>query len=162
MKKKTIRTFRELLRRFERLTAQQLKASSCCQGVSMAQCHTLLEIEALDPATTVELSSRLGLEKSTLSRTVEGLVAIGLVERRPNPSDRRYTLLSLSEKGREVANLINQANDQYFRRVFTHIRSDRRESLIQCFGELVNAMQTHHNDDCPVKGNQNIGAQNET
>ena len=45
------------------LTAQQLKEDSCCQGVTLAQCHTILEIEDLGRATSVELSKRLGLDK---------------------------------------------------------------------------------------------------
>ena len=56
---------------FERLTARQLKEESCCRGVTLAQCHTILEIEELGQATTVELSKRLGLDKSTLSRTID-------------------------------------------------------------------------------------------
>lgn len=133
------------MRRFERLIEQHLKDNSCCQGVSMAQCHTILEIEALKHATTGELAKRLGLDKSTLSRTVDGLVNIGLVERCPHPSDRRFTLLVLSQKGQKVADRINQANDQYYGQVFATIKSDRHERIINHFGDLVAAMQIHYN-----------------
>ena len=141
MQKHTIRSFRKLLRRFERLTEQQLKADSGCQGVSMAQCHAILEIEELGRATTVELARRLGLDKSTLSRTVDGLVNLGMVKRRSHPSDRRFTLLSLSPKGRRVADRINQANDLYYHGVFAHISPDRHSQVIECFGALVAALQ---------------------
>ena len=111
MDKQRIRSFRKLLRLFERLTANQTRQYSCCQGVTLAQCHTILEIEDLGQATSVELSKRLGLDKSTLSRTIDGLVSIGLAERAAHPTDRRFNLLSLTTKGQEVADQINQSNE---------------------------------------------------
>jgi DNA-binding MarR family transcriptional regulator len=138
-----IRTFRKSLRLFERLTAGQMKEDSCCRGVTLAQCHTVLEIEDMGWATIVELSKRLGLDKSTLSRTVDGLVNIGLLERAPHPNDRRFNLLSLTPKGREVADHINQANDEFFRQVFEGIESERHDEVIDNFETLVRAMDRH-------------------
>lgn len=138
-----IRAFRKSLRLFERLTAQQLKEDSCCRGVTLAQCHTILEIEDMVQATTVGLSKRLGLDKSTLSRTIDGLVNIGLLERAPDPADRRFNLLSLTVKGREVADHINQANDEFFRKVFDGIEGEKHDEVIDNFERLVRAMDSH-------------------
>lgn len=146
MEKQKLRSFRKSLRIFERLTAQQLKEDSCCRGVTLAQCHLILEIEDLGQATTVGLSKRLGLDKSTLSRTVDGLVNIGLVKRIPAPTDRRFNFLSLTEKGLEVADHINQSNDEFFRRVFECIESTRHDEVIDNFEKLVWAMQRHHDN----------------
>ena len=38
-----IRSFRKLLRLFERLTANQIKEDNCCRGVTLARCHTILD-----------------------------------------------------------------------------------------------------------------------
>ena len=122
------------------MTAQQLREDSCCQGVTLAQCHTILEIEDMVQATTVELSKRLGLDKSTLSRTVDGLVNIGLLERAPDPEDRRFNRLSLTGKGREVADQINRANDEFFREVFDGIEGERHDEVIDNFETLVRAL----------------------
>jgi len=143
VEKERVRSFRKLLRLFERLTANQIKLDSCCQGVTLAQCHTVLEIEDLGQATTVELSKRLGLDKSTLSRTIDGLVNIGLLERVADPTDRRFNLLSLTTKGQEVADQINQSNDDFYRRVFDGIESERHDEVIDNFEKLVWAMRRH-------------------
>ena len=143
MKQVKIRSFRKSLREFERLTVQQLKEDSCCQGVTLAQCHTILEIEDLGQATTMELSKRLGLDKSTLSRTVDGLVNIGLVERVPQPTDRRFNLLTLTAKGQEVADQINQSNDNFYRRVFEGIESGSHDEVIDNFEKLVWALRRY-------------------
>jgi len=143
MEKQRIMSFRKLLRLFERLTANQIKQDSCCQGVTLAQCHTILEIEDLEQATTVELSKRFGLDKSTLSRTIDGLVNIGLVERVAHPTDRRFNLLSLTAKGQDVADHINRSNDDFYRRVFDWIESERHGEVIANFEKLVWAMLRH-------------------
>jgi DNA-binding MarR family transcriptional regulator len=138
------------LRLFERLTANQIKQDSCCHGVTLAQCHTILEIEDLGQATTVELSKRLGLDKSTLSRTIDGLVNDGMAKRAAHPTDRRFNLLSLTTKGQNVADHINQANDEFYRRVFEGIESERHDEVIDNFEKLVWAMhrqQDHLNKE---------------
>jgi len=76
---KEIRHFRRILRRFERLTNAQIK--NCCSGVTLAQCLVLLEVEEQDRPTMGQLASQLRLDNSTLSRTVDGLVGNGMVER---------------------------------------------------------------------------------
>ncbi|MEW1586269.1 MarR family winged helix-turn-helix transcriptional regulator [Micromonospora vinacea] len=47
-----------------------------------------------------DLADRTRLDASTVSRSVAALVAHGLIERRPDPSDRRATILALTPAGR--------------------------------------------------------------
>jgi DNA-binding MarR family transcriptional regulator len=140
-KKDHIRAFRKLLRRFEQLISHHLKENGCCEGVTLAQCHTLLEIEDLGKTTIGDLAKKLGLDKSTLSRTVEGLVNIGLVERVVHPTDRRFTLLKLTDQGTEICTRINKGNDQYFAEVFEGIPSENHQHLNHCIELLVDAMR---------------------
>ena len=138
-----IRSFRKTLRQFERLLDGLLKESCCCCGITTAQCHALLEIEADGQTTTVQLSKSLGLDKSTLSRTIDGLVNIGLAERIPHPSDRRYTLIALSKQGKIICEEINRVNDDYFERVFRAIPDAEHDEVTRYFGILVKAIADH-------------------
>lgn len=140
MDKDKIRSFRKSLRLFERLTAAQLKEDSCCHGITLSQCHTILEIEALGQATIVALVRRLDLDKSTLSRTIDGLVNMGLVDRIPHPTDRRFMLLSLTQQGLATADRINRSNDAYFENVFQEIPAEDRDDVINHFEQLATAM----------------------
>lgn len=47
-----------------------------------------------------DLADRTRLDASTVSRSVAALVAHGLVERRPDPTDRRATFLAVTPAGR--------------------------------------------------------------
>jgi DNA-binding MarR family transcriptional regulator len=140
MKRSTIRGFRSTLRRFERFIAGRLRESSGCSGVTLPQCHALLDIEDRGSASLVELVQSLGLDKSTLSRTADGLVNIGLVSRTFSDLDRRSIQLALSPEGQSVCDRINADNDQFFSRVLGRIPEARRAQVMQAFQELVNAL----------------------
>ena len=48
------------------------------------------------------LAQAFGLDPSTITRQAQALEHEGFVERRPDPTDRRASLLDLSDQGREV------------------------------------------------------------
>ena len=49
-----------------------------------------------------ELAETLGIDRSTISRQVASVVKAGLVQARPDATDKRATLLSLTEEGQRV------------------------------------------------------------
>ncbi|MEU6037155.1 MULTISPECIES: MarR family winged helix-turn-helix transcriptional regulator [Actinomadura] len=55
------------------------------------------------------LSRLMMLHPTTVKLTVDQLEAAGLVARRPHPTDRRATLVSITEEGRERAAAANEA-----------------------------------------------------
>ena len=55
-----------------------------------------------------DLATRQGLDISTVSRRVAQLEAAGLVERSADPADRRASVVSLTERGREVVASISE------------------------------------------------------
>jgi DNA-binding MarR family transcriptional regulator len=133
-----IRAFRKILRRFEHQIDHQ--AALCCFEVTLAQCHTLLELEAAEKTTIGKLAKRLELDKSTLSRTVEGLVKRGLVERKVDPEDRRYSNVSLTKGGQEICDEINRMNDAYYNAVFGEIPAAKHDVILQALTLLTEAM----------------------
>ena len=141
MDKDKIRSFRKTLRRFDRLN--ELLNNSCCSGVTMAQCHVLLEIEENSEITTNQLADNLKLDKSTLSRTVDKLVNAGLVDRKVSPQDRRYTFLFLTEAGLLKCNEINDINDITYNQIFNTISTEDPDEIITHFKFMVEAMNNY-------------------
>jgi DNA-binding MarR family transcriptional regulator len=138
--KESVRDFRKMIRILEREFASELALETSCCGVSLAQCHALLELEALGKVSLSELAEAAGLDKSTLSRTVDSLVRDGLVERLTNDDDRRAVHLSLSKKGRLRADQINGMCDEYYGRLLTVIPKSSHRMVIEAFGLVGNAM----------------------
>ena len=141
MKKASIRSFRKMLRRLERISSGKFKESSNGNGVTPAQGHTLLEIEQNGQSTLFRIAKNLSLDKSTLSRTVDGLVNIGLVMRVPDPSDRRSNLITLTAHGRAICRRMNSTNDDYYGQVINRIPKQKREQVVESVVLLVRAME---------------------
>lgn len=55
------------------------------------------------PQAVGELQQASGLKRSTLTNVLDRLEARGFVERRPNPDDRRSSLVALTRSGRSTA-----------------------------------------------------------
>ena len=137
METKQIRRFRKILRRFERVTNTQLK--DCCASVTLSQCLVLMEVDEDERLTVGQLASRLRLDNSTLSRTIDGLVRKGMLDRTRDPQDRRVVWIRLSPAGAAVCTAIHEQNDALYRAVFKKIPAKKRTAVIHNFETLVGA-----------------------
>ncbi|WP_417684141.1 helix-turn-helix domain-containing GNAT family N-acetyltransferase [Roseibium sp.] len=64
--------------------------------------HAIIEIGREPGLTAKDLSERLNLEKSSISRLLKGLERKGQIRFSPNENDRRSVFLALTERGRET------------------------------------------------------------
>ncbi len=148
MKNEFIRQFRETLRVFDREMFLQNNAS-CCNGISLAQCHTLLEVEKNSEISVSDLAMKLSLDKSTVSRTVDGLVNINLVNRTIPKENRRLALIQLTGSGKELCSSINYTNDSYIREVFKDFTDEERACFLSLFSKLTGNMAAFRTDNNP-------------
>jgi len=140
MKTDPLREVRRSLRRLERALAGALDLDAVCCGVTMAQVHVLLAVEELGETRVTSLAGELGLDKSTLSRTIESLVRAGLVERRAVPGDRRSLNLSLTALGRKAAADVNRQGDREIRALFGRIPPEKRGLVAEAIALLADAI----------------------
>jgi DNA-binding MarR family transcriptional regulator len=71
---------------------QQLEGSS----LTLAQARALIYVSRNEGVRQVELADLLEVQPMTLARLIDQLAAEGLVERRPDPTDRRACLVFLT------------------------------------------------------------------
>ena len=84
MNHKELIKIRSKLRVIENEISKQIKEDTICCGITLSQCHILLELNKLKEASIIDLTKILELDKSTLSRTIDGMVNIGLLNRTIN------------------------------------------------------------------------------
>lgn len=147
MNKNFIQKFRETIRVLDREMFYQNNAS-CCNGISLAQCHTLLEIEKNTEISISELANNLSLDKSTISRTVDGLVNISLVDRIIPKENRRKALLNLTESGEQVCKTINFTNDNYIENVLKDFTVDEQKEFLRLLKKLTLNMAGERQKNC--------------
>ncbi len=71
---------------------------------TMATGFALLSIDPDEGTPSTALGPRMGMEATSLSRTLKSMEERGLIERHPNPADGRGVLIFLTEFGRENRN----------------------------------------------------------
>ena len=75
--------------------------------LSVSAVHAIIEIGAVEGLSARDLSEKLVLEKSSVSRLVRSLVNRGLVSETKSDLDGRIKFLSLSTQGRKLLAQIN-------------------------------------------------------
>ena len=134
-----IRKFRENIRHIERELNIQNNAT-CCEGVTLAQCHTLLEVYSHNSINLNELSEKLYLDKSTVSRTVDSLVKNGTVNRVIPEENRRKVTISLTKRGNSICQQINRDSDAYFDAIINAIPAGDLPVFLRSFEIMVKKM----------------------
>ena len=143
MKQYQIKDFRKSIRVLERIMTAQLKDETICCGVTAAQCHVLLELEDNELISTTKLSNELGLDKSTVSRTIDSLVKNGLIERKENNNDRRYNKIFLTKDGKKYLKSINTKCNQIYKDILNYVPKDKIDNLIESVEILAIAVKSY-------------------
>jgi DNA-binding MarR family transcriptional regulator len=154
-KKDAVPVFRRQLRALEREIVGQLEADTSCCGVTLAQCHTLLELASSELSLT-SLAAALDLDTSTLSRTVDGLVRVGLVARSEDPADRRLLRLTLTPMGRAKVDSIDEICNRYYTVLLAGMSDRDQRCVFRAVGLLAERMRSLRRlPYCPRTENQN-------
>jgi DNA-binding MarR family transcriptional regulator len=140
MNSSQIGIFRKKLREIERAVGLRNKNEAVCCGVSLAQCHAILEIGMAGEINIKELSSVMGLDKSTLSRTVDNLVHDRLAERGLNPKDRRFITIHLTPKGKKVHDRINAVWNGLCIDLFKKMPVEKRRQILDAITLVADAL----------------------
>jgi len=70
-------------------------------GTTMATGFALLSIDPENGTPSTALGPKMGMEATSLSRTLKMMEEKGLIERKPNPEDGRGVIIHLTEFGHE-------------------------------------------------------------
>lgn len=88
----------------------------------------LLGLLSLEPLPMRRLAQKLRCEPSNVTGIVDRLEGRGLVERRPDPKDRRVKLAAATAEGRRVARSLRESLD-FAREPLAGLSTEERESL---------------------------------
>jgi DNA-binding MarR family transcriptional regulator len=109
--------------------------------LTYSQCHTLMEVGTQGQVSLVELAGSLGLDTSTLSRTIQSLVVRGLVTRKADEKDRRYVKISLSPEGKKVYETVGNLYYDFMAKVFALIPARSHATVLEGFGLFADAVK---------------------
>ncbi|MEU3828853.1 MarR family transcriptional regulator [Streptomyces sp. SID486] len=88
----------------------------------------LLSLLSLEPLPMRKLAQKLKCEPSNVTGIVDRLESRGLVERRPDPADRRVKVAAATDEGRQVARELREGL-HFAREPLAGLSEDERRSL---------------------------------
>lgn len=135
-----IKVIKSNLRTMERILGWEVGDQTECCGLTVSQRAVIVEVGTKGQTSLVDLAQSLGLDTSTLSRTINGLVNIGLVRREVKAEDRRYITLTLTDQGVDSLRRIEDLSDRYFEEVLASIPADKHKRVVESLGLLAAAL----------------------
>ncbi len=135
---RTDQQLRELVRIVIRNLGMLEKTVSCC-GITLAQCQAVVEIGREKVISLTDLADLMGLDKSTMSRTINNLVRAGLVQREQDGNNRRYVAIRLTDRGSILYRGIEDSMTAYYQRILDGITKEKQEQVNESLTLLLKA-----------------------
>jgi DNA-binding MarR family transcriptional regulator len=111
------------------LFVRRVRAASATHGLSMSQAFVLGRLDKEGPATTADLARAEGVKPQSMGTTVASLEELGLVQRKPHPTDGRQVYIALTAKGAEMRKSIGDAKQTWLTQAISQLDERERETL---------------------------------
>lgn len=143
--RQSAQTFRSLAR----LHVRAQKAEVERHGIATSHCAIMAEVAVSAGLSLTELATRLQLDKGWVSRTVQRMVADGLLTRTVSREDRRVKALVLTAAGRRHHVRLNAVLDAQLERVLARLSSPEQARVGAALALLSEAyiQETSFDDD---------------
>ncbi|WP_436498949.1 MarR family winged helix-turn-helix transcriptional regulator [Actinokineospora sp. HUAS TT18] len=110
-------------------------------GASISESLALRFLDQTGECAQGTLADHLGLEKSTVSRLVDAMVAKGWIGKDRSATNRRFVTLTLTPAGREFATEVAEAIRRRHIAMFTNMSPDERAAVAIALPALVRALK---------------------
>lgn len=108
-------------------------------GATMATGYTLLSIDKEKGTPSSSLGPKMGMEATSLTRTLKMLEERELISKKKNPSDGRGVLLYLTEEGKEKRELSKNTVLQFNDTIKKHTTEEQLKNFVEV-AEIINQL----------------------
>ena len=121
----------DLLLEISLLLQADMARSFAESGLTVARTHLLWELHQRGPCTQQRLAAALRVSARNVTGLVDALSGDGFVTRQPHPTDRRATLVTLTEHGERTMAVMERDRQQ----LAAELTVDLDEAALQQFGQ---------------------------
>ena len=108
-------------------------------GATMATGFTLLSIDKEGGTPSTTLGPKMGMEATSLTRTLKSMEEKGLIYRKPNPDDGRGVLIYLTEFGKEKRELSKNTVLKFNEVVKQNVSAEKLQDFMEV-SEIINEL----------------------
>lgn len=116
------------------------------KGSTMATGFALISIDPEEGTPSTALGPKMGMEATSLSRTLKSMEKKGLITRKPNPDDGRGVLIHLTPFGKEMRDFSKQVVLGFDEAVQKHVAEEELQTfrkVADTINELINAKKIY-------------------
>ncbi len=111
------------------------------EGLTVPQIKAMAFLAHHAPCTVGELANGLGIAMATASEAVDRLAERSLIERQPDPADRRRVMIALTEQGRCLADEMWAIRQRQMRETFARLPAEDHAVFVNALNVLVGVLR---------------------
>jgi DNA-binding MarR family transcriptional regulator len=131
-----------LVRAYNKMHRHSMEHLKCSQ-MTTARFDVLAHLSAAPGISQQELSDRLLVTKGNTCTLLDKMAAQGLVERRPDPDDRRSYCLYLTEEGQKLAETLIPSHEEFIAEHMSALSDEEQRALLALLGDLDRSLERH-------------------
>ena len=118
------------------LLVRRVRAAAASHELSLTEATVMARLAKDGPATTADLARAESMKPQSMGTTIAALEEMGLVERKPHPTDGRQVNIELTAKGAAVRNSAKEAKRTWLVQAIAQLDEQDRETLFKA-GEII-------------------------
>src|SRR5580658_1666214 len=118
------------------LLVRRVRAAAASQELSLTESAVMARLAREGPATTADLARAEGMKPQSMGTTIAALEELGIVERKPHPTDGRQVNIELTAKGAAVRKSAGDAKRTWLAQAIAQLDEQERETLFAA-GEIM-------------------------
>ena len=111
------------------LLVRRVRAAAASHELSWTETAVMARLANEGPATTADLARAEGMKPQSMGTTIAALEEMGIVERRPHPTDGRQVNIALTPKGAAVRKSAGGAKRSWLAQAIAQLDEQDRETL---------------------------------
>jgi DNA-binding MarR family transcriptional regulator len=118
------------------LLVRRVRAAAASHELSLTEAAVMARLDRDGPATTADLARAEGMKPQSMGTTIAALEEMGMVERKPHPTDGRQVNIELTAKGAALRKSVKDAKRTWLAKAITQLDEQERETLFKA-GEII-------------------------
>ena len=123
------------------LLDEDMKRGLAAAGLTVPRAHLVWVLHHEGPTTQRALADSLKVTPRNVTGLVDGLVATGFVTREPHPTDRRATLVALTEHGRSTLAEMDRGHREAAELLFGDMPGHRFDAFVEGLEHVVSRLR---------------------
>jgi DNA-binding MarR family transcriptional regulator len=118
------------------LLVRRVRTAAASRELSLTEAAVMARLAKDGPATTADLARAEGMKPQSMGTTIAALEEMGMVERKPHPTDRRQVNIELTAKGTAVRKSVGDAKRTWLAQAIAQLDKQEQATLFAA-GEII-------------------------